>query len=130
MKLVLLILVCSITCISCAQSNDEIIGTWKVKNQYYQAVYEMVEYKGKFFGKIHYYNDGKTTYKGNNEKEDYFLTNVEKRGGKYIKGKMYLPGGAHYEVVFTLKNKDTLEALMTVEGQPYKETWIRKINKQ
>ena len=128
MKQLLLILVCSITFIACAQSNDEIIGIWKVKNEYYQAEYEIIEYKGKFLGKIHHYNDGKTEYKGNDEKKDYFLTNVEKKGKKYVKGKMYLPGGTYYEVVFTLKNKDTLEALMTVEGQPYQETWIRKNN--
>lgn len=129
MKQLLIILVFSIACVSCAQSSDEIIGTWKVKNDYYEAVYEVVKYKGKFFGKIHYYNDGKEIYKGNNKKEDYFLTGVERKGKKYIKGKMYLPGGTYYEVVITLKNKDILKVLMTVEGEPYEEVWRRVINK-
>ncbi|MCF2873371.1 MULTISPECIES: DUF2147 domain-containing protein [unclassified Tenacibaculum] len=129
MKQLLLTFLCLVTLISCAQNNDEIVGVWTVKNQYYEAEYEVVEYKGKFFGKIHYYNDGKNEYKGNNEKKDYFLTDVEKKGEKYVNGKMYLPGGAYYEVIFTLNNKDKLEALMTVEGQPYKETWKRKKKK-
>jgi len=50
MRELLLTIVCLITFVSCAQNNDEIIGVWKVKNEYYQAVYEIVEYKGKFFG--------------------------------------------------------------------------------
>lgn len=128
MRELLLTLVCLITFVSCAQNNDEIIGVWKVKNEYYQAVYEVVEYKGKFFGKTHYYNDGKTEYKGNNEKKDYFLTDVEKKGEKYINGKMYTPNGSFYKVIFTLKNKDTLEVLMTIKGEPYKEIWKRKIS--
>lgn len=110
---------------SCAQSSDKIIGVWDVKNDYYQAIYEIVEYKGKFFGKIHYYNDGTSEYKGNNKKEDYFLTDVEKNGKKYTNGKMYLPDGSFYKVIFTLKNENTIEVLMTVEGMPYKEVWKR-----
>ena len=110
---------------SCAQNNDPIIGIWDVKNVYYQATYEIVEHEGKFFGKVHYYNDGKSEYKGDNKKEDYFLTDVEKQNGKYIKGKMYMPDGSFYNVVFTLKNDNTLEAKMTVDGQPYTENWKR-----
>ena len=37
---------------SCAQNNDKIIGIWDVKNDYYQATYEIVEHEGKFFGKV------------------------------------------------------------------------------
>ena len=121
----LIVLICSIAVTSCAQKSDKIVGVWDVKNDYYQAVYEVVEYKGKFFGKIHYYNDGKTVYKGNNEKKDYFSTDVEKKGKKYVNGKMFIPGGTYYEVILELKGDDILEASMTVEGQPYKETWKR-----
>lgn len=104
------------------KSNDKIIGVWDVKTDYYQAIYEIVENNGKFFGKVHYYNDGKTEYKGNNKKENYFLTDIEAKNGKYINGKMYLPDGSFYKVIFTLKDKNTLEALMTVDKKPYKET--------
>lgn len=38
---------------------------------------------------------------------------------------MYLPDGSFYKVIFTLKDENTLEALMTVQGKPYKETWKR-----
>lgn len=113
---------------SCAQSNDKIIGIWDVKTDYYQAVYEIVENDGKFFGKVHYYSDGETEYKGENRKEDYFLTDVELKDGKYRNGKMYMPDGSFYKVIFTLKNENTLEALMTVDGKPYKETWKRNAN--
>lgn len=112
---------------SCAQNNDKIIGIWDVKNDYYQAIYEIVEYKGKFFGKIHYYIDGTLEHKGKNKKEDYFLTDIEKNGKKYENGKMYLPDGSFYKVIFTLKNENTLEALMTVEEMPYKEVWKRNM---
>lgn len=112
------------TMTSCAQQ-DKIVGVWDVKNDYYQAIYEIVEHEGKFFGKAHYYNDGNTEYKGDNKKEDYFLTDVEAKNGKYINGKMYMPDGSFYKVIFTLKNENTLENLMTVENQPYKETWTR-----
>lgn len=110
---------------SCGQRNDKIIGVWNVKNDYYQAIYEIVESKGEFFGKIHYYNDGKSEYKGNNKKEDYFLTDLEKKDEKYINGKMYMPDGSFYKVIITLKNDTTLEVLMTVENKPYKEIWTK-----
>ncbi len=120
---VLLIFLISYT--SCSQNKDSITGVWNVKNDYYQAIYEIVESKGKFFGKIHYYNDGKSEYESNNKKEDYFLTDLEKKDEKYINGKMYMPDGSFYKVIFTFKNKDTMEALITVEGNPYKEVWKR-----
>ncbi len=114
----------TVTVTSCAQK-DKIIGVWDVKNEYYQAVYEIVEHEDKFFGKVHYYNDGTTEYKGDSKKEDYFLTDIELQNGKYINGKMYLPDGSFYNVIFTLKNDNTLEASMTVDKQPYTETWTR-----
>ncbi|WP_460219275.1 DUF2147 domain-containing protein [Psychroserpens sp. MEBiC05023] len=123
LQITFIILLLSLT--SCAQSNDKIIGVWDVKNDYYQAIYEIVEYKGKFYGKVHYYNDGETEYKGDNKKEDYFLTDVELEDDKYINGKMYLPNGSFYNVIFTLKDENTLEVLMTVENEPYKENWTR-----
>ncbi|MBA6157324.1 DUF2147 domain-containing protein [Tenacibaculum sp. S7007] len=125
MKQLLLIIFSLTIFTSSAQNNDKIVGVWDVKTDYYQAIYEIVDYKGKFFGKIHYYNDGTSEYKGSNKKEDYFLTDIEKKGEKYINGKMYLPDGSFYKVIFTLKNDNTLEVLMTVEGQPYKEVWKR-----
>lgn len=125
-QITLFIIFLSIT--SCAQkSNDKIVGVWDVKTKYYQAIYEIVEDKGKFFGKVHYYNDGQSEYKGKNKKEDYFLTDVEAKNGKYINGKIYLPNGSFYNVTFKLKDENTLEALMTVEGKPYKETWKRNL---
>ncbi len=109
---------------ACAQQ-DNIVGAWDVKTDAYQAIYEIVEYDGQFFGKVHYYNDGVTEYNGNDKKEDYFLTDVEFKDGKYINGKMYLPDSSFYNVIFTLKDNNTLEAIMTVNGAPYKETWKR-----
>jgi len=41
---------------------------------------------------------------------------------------MYTPNGSFYKVIFTLKNKDALEVLMTIEGEPYKEIWKRKVS--
>ena len=123
LQITLIGLIFSLT--SCAQSNDKIIGVWDVKNDYYQAIFEIVENDNKFFGKVHYYNDGKEEYKGDNKKEDYFLTDIESKDEKYINGKMYLPDGSFYNVIFTLKDENTLEALMTVEKQPYTETWTR-----
>ena len=125
LKPLIFILSLTLTFQSCAQNDDPIIGVWDVKNEYYQAIYEIVAYKGKFYGKAHYYNDGETEYKGDNKKEDYFLTDLELKDGKYINGKMYIPDGSYYNVIFTLKDKNTLKAAMTVEGQPYTETWTR-----
>lgn len=127
LKQVIAFLIFSITITSCAQ-HDNIIGVWQVKNDYYQAVYEIVKNDNKFYGKVHYYNDGTIDYKGNNKEKDYFLTDVELKGNTYINGKMYLPDGSYYEVIFNLKDANTLEAKMTVEGQPYKETWKRYSN--
>jgi hypothetical protein len=62
------------------------------------------------------------------KKKNYFLTDVEKKGDKYINGKMYTPNGSFYKVIFTLKNKDALEVLMTIQGEPYKEIWKRKVS--
>lgn len=109
---------------SCAQDH-KIVGVWDVKNDYYEAVYEIVENDNEFFGKVHYYNDGTTEYKGDDKEKDYFLTDIEFKDGKYINGKMFVPDGSFYNVIFTLKNENTLEALMTVEKQPYTETWTR-----
>lgn len=115
------------TMISCAQKSDPIVGVWKVDNEYYKAVYELIEVDGKFYGKIHKYNDGKETYLGNNRKEDYFLTDVERKENTYINGKMYLPDGSYYEVIFTLLNTNTLKVEMTIENYPYSETWTRQL---
>ncbi len=127
MKKITILLLFTINLIACAQNTDKIVGVWEVKNDYYQAVYEIVEDKGIFFGKIHYYNDGTNEYKGTNKKKDYFLTDLEKKGKKYINGKMYLPDGSYYNAIFTLKNDNSLEVLMTVDKQPYKETWKRNL---
>lgn len=130
MKRIIRITVFLITIISlnaCAQKNA-IVGVWNVKTDFYKAKYEIVEYQKKFFGKIHFYNDGNKEFKSKNTEEDYFLTDIEFKEGKYINGKMYLPDGSFYNVIFTLKEKNTLEAVMTVNGKPYKETWSRNIS--
>ena len=121
---IFIIILLSMSFASCAQE-DKIIGVWDVKNQYNEGVYEIVEYQGKFFGKVHYYNDGKQEYKGADKKDDYFLTDVEKKDGKYINGKMYSSDGSYNKVIFVLKDDNTLEAKMTVQGQPYSEKWKR-----
>ncbi len=41
---------------------------------------------------------------------------------------MYPPDGSYYEVIFNAKDANTLEVLMTIEGQPYKEIWNRQSN--
>ena len=110
---------------ACAQKKT-IIGVWEIKTNAYQALYEIVEHEDTFFGKVHYYNDGITEYKGKNQKEDYFLTDVILKDGKYINGKMYMPDGSFYKVIFTQKDEDTLEVIMTIDGAPYKETWKRQ----
>ncbi len=112
---------------SCAQQ-DNIIGVWDVKTDYYQAIYEIEQYENSFVGKIHYYNDGETEYKGKNKKEDYFLSDVIAKDGKYVNGKMYLPDGSYYKVIFKMIDANTIEVSMTVQGQPYKETWKRQSN--
>lgn len=104
---------------------DDIIGVYEVKNDYYMAVYEIEKYKGKYVGKVHYYNDGETEYEGQGKEKDYFLSEVTYTDGRYTGGKMYLPDGSYYEVIFLLKGNN-LEARMTVQGQPYTETWKRK----
>lgn len=116
-----------IALISCAQETDKIVGVWQVDNEYYKAVFEIVQVDHKFYGKVHKYDDGKEQYVGNNKKEDYFLTDVELKDGKYVNGKMYMPDGSYYEVIFTLVNENTLKAEMTVEDYPYAETWTRKL---
>jgi len=123
-KLVYMLFLLGLSFNSCAQQ-DSIIGVWDVKNDYYGAIYEIVEHDHTFFGKVHYYHDGTTTYHGDDKKEDYFLTAVEAKDKHNIKGKMYMPDGSYYEVLFNLKDVNTLEATMTVEGQPYTETWTR-----
>jgi len=125
MKQLLIIILFSINLISCGQSNDKIIGIWDVKNNNYQATYEIVEHQNKFYGKIHYYHDGETEYKGTNKEKDYFLTGIEKKREKYINGKMYLPDGSYYNVIFSLRGDNSLVVLMTIEGKPYKEVWKR-----
>ena len=125
MKKITILLLFTISLIACAQKTDKIVGVWNVKNDYYQAVYEIVENKGIFFGKIHYYNDGTREYKGTNEKKDYFLTDLEKKEGKYVNGKMYMPDGSYYNAIFSLKDNNRLEVLMTVDGKPYKEIWTK-----
>lgn len=109
---------------------DKIIGVWEVKNDYYMAIYEVEKYKGKYIGKIHYYNDGKTEYKGENSEKDYFLGGVTYENGSYKNGKMYMPDGSNYQVVFNLKNNNELEVKMTVQGSPYTEIWKRQTQKK
>ena len=109
------------------QSNpgDSILGVWEVKNDYYMAIYEIVKYENQYFGKIHYYNDGKEEYEGNNNKEDYFLEGFTFQDNHYTPAKMFMPDSTSYQVKFTLKG-DELISQMTVQGQAYKEVWKRK----
>ncbi|MEM9918461.1 MAG: hypothetical protein AAF990_10220 [Bacteroidota bacterium] len=104
---------------------DDIQGVWEVKNNYYMAVYEIEKYKGKYVGKIHYYNDGKTEYTGTGNEEDYFIEGITFEDGMYKNGKMHLPDGSFYYVVFTLDG-DELTVVMSLKEQPYKEVWKRK----
>ncbi len=108
-----------------SNTGDSIVGVWEVKNEYYMAIYEIIKYDDQYFGKVHYYNDGTTEYTGNNNEEDYFLEDVFYNDGKYSTGKMYMPDGSHYQVKFTLKGDD-LTVQITLEGEPYSETWKRK----
>lgn len=126
-RLLLLKSLMLLTLISCAQSTEPIVGVWKVDNEYYKAIYEIVEVDGMFYGKIHKYDDGKETYLGNNKKEDYFLTDVKKEDSQYVNGKMYMPDGSYYEVIFTIINENELKVDMTIENYPYSETWTRKL---
>lgn len=109
------------------QSNagDSIIGIWELNNDYYMAIYEIIKYDKQYFGKIHYYNDGKTEYKGTNSKKDYFLTDLTYENGKYSFCKMHMPDGSHYQVKILLDG-DEITAQMTIQGEPYQEIWKRK----
>ena len=113
LKTLIVTLFFSVTFIACAQTNDPIIGVWDVKTAYYEAVYEIVEHEGKFFGKIHYYNDGETEYTGENKKEDYFLTDLELKNDQYLNGKMYAPDGSFYHIICSLDDRNTLVVSMT-----------------
>lgn len=129
-KLIVLILVFTAFFGSyCAQEKDDIEGVWNMKNEFAEGQYEIVQYKGKFFGKAHYYNNGKTEYKGNNEKEDYFLIDLEKEETRYTNGKIYLPDGTYYEVIIMQPNIDSLEVKMTIQNGPYTEIWTRHTTK-
>lgn len=121
----LLLIVAALSFQACAQTTD-IIGVWEVKTDHYEATYEIVAYKEQFFGKVISYKDDSYSYSGNDQKKDYFLTDVTYTDGQYTGGKMYLPDGSFYHVIFNLKDPNTLEALMTVDGEPYRELWKRK----
>lgn len=106
--------------------SDKIIGIWEVKNDYYMGVYEIQKHKGKYIGLLHYYNDGSEEIKGDGSEKFYFLNDVVFKDGKYVDGKMYMPDGSNYQVVFTMKNEDSVTAKMIIEDQLYTETWKRK----
>jgi hypothetical protein len=106
--------------------SNEIIGVWEVKNDYNWAIYEIERYKNSFVGKIHYYNDGTTEYTKGDKKAYYFLSDLVYENGIYTNGKIHMLDGSNYQVIITLKDKDELELKMTVEGQPYTETWKRQ----
>ena len=127
-KTSLIIILFSVITLVAQQTKDPIIGVWKVKNKYYTAQFEILQTAEKFYGKIIHYTDGKDTYKATHTKKDIFLTDIEKSGKRYINGKMYMPDGSFYKVIFTFKNSSTLKVLMTVENQPYEEVW-KKVTK-
>lgn len=104
---------------------DSIIGVWEVKNDYYQAIYEIVKHDNQYFGKVHYYNDGKTEVKAQNNQNDYFLDGLFFNDGKYSTATMYMPNGNKLKVIFNLEGNE-LTAEMTIEGHPYQEVWKRK----
>lgn len=104
---------------------DSIIGVWEVKKNNYQAIYEIVKHDNQYFGKVHYYNDGTTEVKAQNNQNDYFLDGLFFNNGKYSAASMYMPDGNKLKVVFKLEG-DELTAEMTLEDHPYKEVWKRK----
>ncbi|WP_309941166.1 hypothetical protein [Aureibacter tunicatorum] len=107
------------------ENGDEIIGIWEMENDYYAAIYEIVKYKGKYYGKIHYYNDGKEEYIAKGSKDDYFMEGITFQNGKYSTAKMYMPDGSYYEANIRL-NGNELSVSMTIQGEAYKEIWKRK----
>ena len=130
MKKILLILFAAVTLASCASKDDKIVGIWEVKNEFNEATYEILEYQGKFFGKVRYYKDQNSEYEGDNRKEDYFLTDLEaKDSTSYDKGVLHLPDGSMNVISFDLIDANTLEARMVFEGEPYTEVWIRQGSK-
>lgn len=108
-----------------ASPGDSIIGIWEVRNDYYMAVYEIVKYKNEYWGKVHYYNDGTTEFKGKNNEEDYFLEGITYLDGLYSQGQMHLQDGSNYTVQLKLSD-DQLKVSMNIEGQPYSEIWKKK----
>ncbi|MEO1030645.1 MAG: hypothetical protein AAFX55_04535 [Bacteroidota bacterium] len=105
---------------------DQIIGVWEMKNDYGMGIYEIEKREGAYVGKIHYYNDGNTEYTAKGDKSDYFLSAMHYEDGVYKKGRLYMPDGLNYEVLMTLKTIDELELKMTLDGEPYTETWKRQ----
>lgn len=106
-------------------AGDSIIGVWEVNNDYYMAIYEIIKYDSQYFGKIHYFNDGNTEYKGSNSKKDYFLDQLTYQDGKFSLAKMHMPDGSYHQVKILLDG-DEITAQMTIEGEPYQEIWKRK----
>ncbi len=104
---------------------DSIIGVWEVKNDYCMAVYEILKYENKYVGKMHYYNDGETEMKSQNNECDYFLDGITYKDNAYSKGTIYMPDGKQYQAHFVLKG-DILTVNMTIDNYPYTEIWKRK----
>ena len=106
-------------------AGDSIIGIWEVDNKYYKAIYEIIKHNNQYYGKIHYFNDGSTEYKGSNSKKDYFLDDLTYQDGKFSFAKMHMPDGSYYQVKILL-DRDKITAQMTIQGKPYQEIWKRK----
>lgn len=104
---------------------DSIIGVWEVKNDYYMAIYEIIKYDDQYFGKIHYYNDGSTEIKAQNDENDYFLDGVVYKNGTFSSGTIYTPDGKSNKIEIDFKG-DEIHISMTIDGSAYKETWKRK----
>lgn len=107
---------------------DDIVGLWEVNTDLYMAVYEVQKYQNKYVGLVHYYNDGQEEVKGDGSEKFYFMENVTFINNQYEKGIMHLPDGSKCDVTFKPKNKNTLIAEMTINGQSYTEDWKRKEN--
>ena len=112
---------------SCSKKKNPILGTWKVKSNFYKATCKILEEDKNIKGLVLFYDDNTTVYKYSaNKPKKYFFNNLKGKSNSYIDATSGATKTRKLDTTnLTLIHKDTLEITTYTMNKPLKEIWIR-----
>lgn len=132
MSLIISLFIALFTFNACTIEGEELCGTWYTSNDYGNMKIEITPWKGKFYGYLLEYDNGKEIIKGEKTEDYIILTDLVFEEGYYKNGKLFVDPQSKESCAIDLRLLDDnqLSANYDCNNQPYTEIWTRnKISK-